>query len=496
MPSIKEIIAICKAGNTPEAYEIARTDLETAPQDVWKQRALGWVLNYYMKEDIANKKRDDFFLHLEELMKLDQLSVSADNMIYDNVMWRIAEFVKYTPKDDFTNMTQVFELIRQRNYTPSKGYSYLLKNVSDFEAWPQLADFFDWWNLDNLLPEDYMPFEGENGKKIMPFAEQMYLAYSKALLKLADKERIQSFYPKIEKLAEEHPEMLYLGYYCCKLLLATGADPDESLDIVMPFVRKKKNEFWVWQLLSDIHKDQPDIRLACLLRAVHCRTQESFLVNIRKLLITLFLRRNDLPRAKYQLDQVVRCYMQNGWRIPYNMQDYIRQPWVQTTVADPSDGVDYRSLTDGILTRGANESIGVVAYIDHEHKRFTVVYGHEQRISLRFSDAHLRIHQGMLLLLYWTPSPDSSISVLNITQADESLIQGLTYIKKITGKVIRRDNSPFAFLRSDGIDCYISPDEVRQTNLSNGDKVAILAVFNYNRKTDKWTWSCAKIKKI
>ena len=47
-----------------------------------------------------------------------------------------------------------------------------------------MVEFFEWWNIDNLMPEDYQPFKMYNGKKIMSLAEQAYIAYSKALLKL------------------------------------------------------------------------------------------------------------------------------------------------------------------------------------------------------------------------------------------------------------------------------------------------------------------------
>ena len=75
----------------------------------------------------------------------------------------------------------------------------------------------------------------------MSLAEQAYIAYSKALLKRNDREKIENFVPKIEKLMEDYPDMMYPGYFCGKLKLAMGVERESALDIIMPFVRKKKN---------------------------------------------------------------------------------------------------------------------------------------------------------------------------------------------------------------------------------------------------------------
>ncbi len=46
---------MCKAGNVIEAYETAKADLDVSPQDVWKQRGMGWALYHMLKMDIEHK---------------------------------------------------------------------------------------------------------------------------------------------------------------------------------------------------------------------------------------------------------------------------------------------------------------------------------------------------------------------------------------------------------------------------------------------------------
>lgn len=58
---------MCKAGNASKAYEIAKTDLNTSPKDVWAQREMGWALYYMLKMDIEHNNNAAFIDHVEEL---------------------------------------------------------------------------------------------------------------------------------------------------------------------------------------------------------------------------------------------------------------------------------------------------------------------------------------------------------------------------------------------------------------------------------------------
>jgi hypothetical protein len=369
MATIKEITSMCRAGQVAEAYVVAKTDYEATPQNVWAQREMAWALYYMFKNDLEKKSRADFYRHLEELAELDLLNMQTDALIFENVVWKLVELIKLIPAERIDEIERIYSFLSKYKFSSSKVYSALLKQVLGFETWNRLVEFFEWWNIDNLMPEDYQPFRMENGRKVMSMAEQVYISYSKALLRLNDKEKIQNFVPKIEKLMENYPDMIYPGYFCGKLKLAMGAERENALEIIMPFVRKKKTEFWVWQLLYEFYRGEPDIQLACLLRAVHCNTQEVFLGKVRVKLVSMLVQRKDYPRAKYHLDQMVRCYMRQGWHLPYEVQNWMNEHWVNATQADSSDAIDYKQYTDAILANGANNSIAIVTYVDYSSKR-------------------------------------------------------------------------------------------------------------------------------
>ena len=495
MPTLQDITTKCRAGQLTEAYAQAKADYDTNPQNIWAQRGMGWVLYYTLKKNIEQKEHQEFYKHLSEISELNLLTPQSDALIFDNVVWKIAELIRNIVKERTDEIECIFSVLRKYTFAPSKGYSFLLKQILRFDAWRYLVEFFEWWNLDNLLPEDYQPFKKDNGQKIMSLAEQTYIAYAKALLNLNDKEKIQTFIPKIEKIIDEYPDMTYPGYFCGKLKLALGADQNSTLESILPFVRKKKTEFWVWVLLSECFKEEEDVQLACLLRAVHCRTQEAFLGKVRMKLVTAYIKKGDYPRAKCHLDQVTRCYMQQGWNLPFELQNWIREPWVNNTQADSSDGLNYKQYTDAILARGANTSIAVVTYVDFTKKRASLIFAEKSRVTVPFSKFGFKVTEGMLLELQWMPDANGSITIVNTKVTTPSALQGVTYIRKIEGTIFKRDNMPFAFVKKDKFQCYIKPELVREKQLTDKDKVSALVVLDYNKKKDSWDWNCLNLKK-
>lgn len=495
MATIKEITAMCKAGQVAEAYELAKADYEADPQNVWTQRELGWALYYKLRNNAENNERQMFYTYMEKLSGLDLLNVEDDVYIFDNVIWKLVEIIKQIPDDRTDEIERIYAFLSKYTFNPSTAYSVLLKQMLRFETWNRIVEFFEWWDIDKLVNEDYQPFRLENGRMIMSLAEQVYIAYSKALLKLNDRERIREFLPKIEKLMDDYPEMMYPGYFCGKLKLAMGAEREEALDIVMPFVRKKKTEFWVWQLLYEIYRGEADIQLACMLRAVHCNTQETFLGKVRMKLVSMYIMRKDYPRAKHHLDHVVRCYMQQGWRLPYEVQNWMKEPWVNNTQADSSDAIDYKQYTDAILARGANQSLAIVTYVDFTRKRVLLVYGEKKRVNIPLHNLSVKVKEGTLLQLQWFPENDGNIVIATARLADKDDIEGISYIRLIKGKISKRDNQAFAFVNEGDIQCFVKPEIVQKQNVRNNDEVTVMSALDYNKGKDNWNWTCVSLTK-
>lgn len=492
MTNIKDIITLCKSGQIDEAFKKASDEYEKSPNDVWVQRAMGWALYYQVRSDLEQGQSDQLLLHAELLLSLSLLTSEQDAMIIDNLLWKLAEFLKLAPKDNMASADCVFDIILTHSFRPSKAYSFLLKCFLAFKGWDKMQACLEWWNLDNLMPEDYVPFKLDNGRTLMSLAEQAYIAYAKVLLQNHDIEQIRAFTPKIEALADQYPDMTYPGYFCGKLLLADGANRDEALKSVMPFVYKKMSEFWVWQLLSEFYKDELDTQLACLIRATTCKTQETFLGKVRMRLAQLYMARGEYGHARYQIDKVTTCYQQQGWRIPHELEDWVRWPEVKDANPVGKPSVPFQRLTNAILKSGAQEHIAIVTYVNTKAGGVHVIYGVHKNLMLKDKRLDGPIHEGMLLRLYLYEKRGGAVRVVSVERDNAMDIHNpetSSYIKELKGTVNRKNEASFAFINQGSISCYISPALVEKYNLKNGSQAGFIAALVYNKKKDTWNWN-------
>ena len=485
---------MCKADQLQEAYELARADLEAAPADPWTQREVGWALYYLIRKDAENGQYEQIIAHLDELKTLDQLNMANDRLIFENVVFLIGYFAKKslppTGIDTPARLSMLFSQLKDYAFTPSKGYSALLEGFIRCEAWQEMADFIDWWNLDNLTPDDYNPVEIARGRKIMSLAERAYIAFSKALLLLNDPGRIEEFLPRMDALMDAHPEMTYPGYFYGKLLLSLGSTTEEALRVIVPFARKKATEFWVWQLLSDVFTNDPDKQLACLIRAVNCHTKEDFLGKVRIKLAALFVQRNQLDYARYQIDNVTENYLRHGWHLPYEVEYWIHQPWIKTVEAKDDSPIDYLTITDGILCEGTKEAIAIVTYIDQNTHKSTLIYGKKKSIKQKM---RMKVKVGNVLVINYITESEGKVKILRARR--NNLPTDLDYAKILEGTIKKRADQPFAFLKTGMKDIFISPNVVRNYNIQDGESVSSLVVIDYNRKRESWDWTCVTINK-
>ena len=102
---------MCRAGQVAEAYGLAKADYEAVPQNVWAQREVGWALYYMLKNDVEKKERQAFYGHLEELTRLDLLTMQTDALIFDNVLWKLVELIKQIPIERTDEIESIYTLI-------------------------------------------------------------------------------------------------------------------------------------------------------------------------------------------------------------------------------------------------------------------------------------------------------------------------------------------------------------------------------------------------
>jgi hypothetical protein len=187
--------------------------------------------------------------------------------------------------------------------------------------------------------------------------------------------------------------------------------------------------------------------------------------------------------------------MQQGWHLPYEVQNWMKEPWVNNVQTDNSDGIDYKRYTDAILARGANLSIAVVTYVDYTRKRASIVYAEKKRTSIPLSNLGIKVKEGTLLELQWTFGTNDDIVVAGARLANKQMLKDISYIQLIEGKILKRETNQFAFIKKGNVQCYIRPETVQKQQLQNNDNVSVLAVLDYNKKKECWNWTCVSLIK-
>ena len=129
MATIKEITTMCKAGQIQEAYELAKTDLEQFPTALWVHREMAWALNYQMKNDADIGNYQSMITHIDELKALNLLSIPADNILFDNVLFKIAGLIyHHVAPTDVNTPAKLSTISRSLKTTPLA----LLRRIHSF----------------------------------------------------------------------------------------------------------------------------------------------------------------------------------------------------------------------------------------------------------------------------------------------------------------------------------------------------------------------------
>lgn len=498
MPGI-EIKRLRQEGKLDDALKMAKEEYEIASTDEWAKRNLAWVYDSYCKKYAEEGNYQDFD---EIVCALVDLGVNeSEAMLINSMGWRFRSLLDCIDKIEEENekvrvLDRLFELVSQFNFAkPSETYSVLFKAFLKYkDVWPAFYSYCEWWNFDNFRQEDYVCEVLPTGnKESLSLVERAYIAYSKSLLKKdpKDLEAIKAFVPKLEKLSENHPEMDYPGYYAGKLMLALNEKGEDIVTTILPFIRKKKSEFWAWQLLAEaVEGENKNLYLASLLRAVYCKTKDSFRVNIRLRLVKELVARKAYYHAARQLQKYIntKCANNKNWRPSGEVLFYCEQSWFrQCNSCQPEPlPLDYMTITDNVLFSDIPEQICVVAFVNADKQIVNIVYGKEKEGFFKYEKT-LCPKIGMLLSVRVRDvSQDGYMKVFSARESFEHV--ALEYYKEVEGKVVYNQTKDVFYLKVSDLVCIIPSHYREEHSLERDQPIRATILYAYNKKRGKWMW--------
>lgn len=502
--SFKEIKELRQAGKLDEALQMANQALELDSKNIWNKRAAAWVYYDYLKKYAQPEQYEAFKGYL---IKISDLQLPEDEkMVFDNCAWQIGSLVfsfQKTEQVDFGKINELFDLTRTFHFTkPSESYSFIYKAFhKGYQNWSGYLTFADWWNFDNLRSEDYIK-EDFNGKKMMSIAEQAYIAYAKKLLegtpldafgqqKVIDKDKIQTFLPKLDALIDKHPDYQYPPYFKAKLLLASGID-ENVLSAFLPFAKQKRNDFWVWELMAEIFSEDKEVQFACYCKALSLKTPEDFLVKLRQTFSEMLIEKEMYNEAKTEIQKVIATREKHEWKWPNQLLQWTEQEWYKSATAKKDNQDLYSNhikQAEEILFQDIPEELIAVEFVNENKSMLNFVKDKRKFGFFNYSGNLTKPQIGDLLKVRFNgDGQDGFYKILSAKKADSNVASDAMKDFEGTIKVISPQN--FGFIE----DIFVEPKIIEESKLTDGQQVNGRAILSFNKKKNEWGWKAIEIK--
>lgn len=514
----KEVKELRKSGKLEEALAMANQDLEHEPANIWNKRSIAWVYYDYLKEYSTKDKFEEF---VDIINKLKALELPADEkMIFDNCAFQIGKLLfSYANEEhiDYSKINLLFENIKSFHFTkPSEAYSFLYKAFHKcYKNRSNYIQFADWWGFDNFSSQDYLAEEFD-GKKIMSIVEQAYIAYSKQLIegenrvvngvpefrqvdgfllpiKEINKVKISEFLQKLDIIIENHPEYQYPPYFKAKLLLALG-DENDILTNFIPFAKKKRNEFWVWELLADTFQPEDERKMACLCKALSLKTPNDFLINTRQKLAEILIKQNKFQEAKTEIEKILLARNDNKWKIPKQIAEWTQQSWYKSNSSQKDNGSFYKQylkIAEEILFADIPEETVVIEFVNENKSIINFVKNDSKHGFFCYLGMIQKPKIGDLISVRFSgEGQDRFYKVLSIKKSSNDAV--CEAIKDFQGNLKMIESASFGFVD----DVFIEPSLIVKYELNINDLIKGKAILSFNKRKNKWGWKAIEMEII
>ena len=317
----QEVTALRKDGRIEEAYAKGYEFLEANPNDEYLKTAVGWVLYEKVKGIVSQAKH--------------------------------ASFSDKTSSETLRNILRMYAKLKLPR--PDLLFSLLLSQVIQFplEELAFFPKFMMWAGIDSFRPEDFCEQTTDNGKRYESLVEKTARAVGKISRGLTkedffDIREVQTFAVHlidfaVSEASLQKPELL--DYHKALLLHSLG-ELEQAKETLLPFVRKKRNEFWAWQALADVVAEiSPDEATNLYVKACLSCRDEAFAVNVFESLSSLAVSQNKFSLSKWAAYKAFQIRDQKGWSISPSLSRLLESAWYS------DDSIP--SLTEDALERMA-----------------------------------------------------------------------------------------------------------------------------------------------
>lgn len=550
-----QINQLRKAGQLDAAQAMAESWLAGQPEDGWARQAYAWVLYDLAKQHLgagdAEAARacvarfaelelppEEALLHErfgflrlqvhEPVQRATALSkalkhrdalqllwrvfrrepdLAAVPALHTKLAWGIWHLLRELPAEPeaawrqvqgLTGMYRELSLLPRPSLTHSMVLSQLLRLPAplrqrfDFLAW------FRFWNIpDDFEERDWQPYQAQ-GKQWLSTAEKACNAWCKALAQAQSlpTAELEDALGRIEAIAQQRPGLPWLPYYIGKIRITHSQGGETARQWLLPFVRAKHTEFWVWDLLADTWAAESDEgRIwaeACLCQALLCRAEPQFLPKVRLRLAKLLIGQGKWPAAKYEIEAVAALKAGRGEPCPTQALAWQRaEGYAGTACPSAAQQQDYyrqqaQQAEALVFGEKLRQGVGVIEGIDPRNQMAYFALTPEVRGRFpirRFSRLPLQLGQFFRFrLLLLEKGGRAFWQVLDLAPSQDEPEK--TICQNFKGPFRQFGNNPVGMVGK----AFIPAALARALQLRDGQPAHVRAVWSFDPKRQKWGW--------
>ena len=498
----KEIKELRQSGKLDEALVLALAEYQQAPDSIWGRRNLCWVYYDYAKFDFLSSKFDAFFTNIQAISDLNM--PEDEKILFDSIGWLIVKFGNALMKEKIIDIVKIDKLLlfeKKFHFTkPSDVYSSLFKLFHKaYKNTDKYLNFADDWGRTDFRPEDFEEEVWDNGKTSMSLVESAYITYAKHLLpkqtaigdEIFDKKKAESFVLMLDKIGMSHPEYQYPSYYKVKLLLALGRKEDLQTSFI-PFAKMKRNDFWVWEVLSEIFSMDKEKVFVCYCRGLLCVSPEKMTINLRAKIVPLLIQQQMWNEARTEIEKIVEIRNKNNWGIPKNILSYSEEGWYQSAVKKQDNKSLYKQYlpsADAILFGDIAEENIIVEYVNSDKKILNFISSNSKFGFFKYDRFLKSVNIGEVFRVRFLKKEIQGLcQIATVSKTDDTDLKN-EYLKEFAGCIRIKEQSTFGFVD----DIFIAPFICEKKRLVDNQYIDGKAIKSYNDKKKQWGWKAFHI---
>ncbi len=461
------------------------------------KRNISWVYYSFVKKDNTPEQFDTFISWLDEIAKLELPNL--EKLFYEKICWQIGKMVfslcKIEPTDT-KKIISIFEITQSFHFQkPSAEYSFLFKafhkSLKDTEHY---VAFADWWGFQNFLDADFEKEKIPNSKEVMAIAEQAYIAYAKNLLpkynhegnKIFNRHKAEAFLPLLSEIVDNYPQFHYPAYFKAKLLLSLG-DKDNMLESLIPFAKKKRNDFWIWEIIAEAFPEDSDMFFACYCKALSCKSLEQILVNLRQKMAKILIAKKLHNEAKTEIELLVKVGNISDYILPDEVAHWQDETWFKTAVSKKSNldfYTEYSNMAESILFSDIAEEIVFVEFVNSSKKILHFISADSKVGFFKYDRFLSDVKVGDTLKVRFQGESKEGRHQVYTTRKLQDEAFKMEFMKDVSGIVKIPEGKSFGFVDS----VYIHPNMVSKYKLIDGCTFKGQAIKSYNPAKKSIDW--------